>query len=66
MAKKERSHFTNYDTPYEVQPPAGSAEPNILYGGVAEVASDEPHDPLGVMPEDAKPHNIGPRGGEGN
>lgn len=66
MAKeKVKNHFTSYDTPYETQPPQGSAEPNIIYGGVAEVASSEPNDPLGVMPEDAKQHNIGPRGGDG-
>jgi len=64
-SKKARNHFTSFDTPYETQPPSGSAEPGIVYGGVAEVASDEPHDPLGVMPPDAKQKNIGPAGGEG-
>jgi hypothetical protein len=58
MAKKD--HFTVFDTPYETQPPKGSAEGDINYGGAAEVASDEPRDPMGVMPSDAKPRNIGP------
>lgn len=63
MAKKNaRDHFSNLDSPYETQPPSGSAEPNIVYGGVAEVAGDEIKDPTGVMPVDAKPRNIGPRG----
>jgi hypothetical protein len=62
---KDRSHFPSFDTPYEVQPPKGSAEPSINYGGVAETASDTPNDPMGVMPSQAKPKNIGPAGGEG-
>lgn len=67
MAKaRVKDHFTSYDTPYETQPIAGSAEPGIVYGGVAEVASEEVKDPLGVMPADAKPRNIGPAGGEGH
>jgi hypothetical protein len=63
---KDKSNFTNFDTPYQVQPPGGSAEPDIDYGGVAEVASKgDARDPMGVMPPNAKQHNIGPRGGEG-
>lgn len=56
----EKNHFSNFDTPYETQPVKGSAEGPINYGGVAQVASDEPNDPLGVLPKDAKPRNIGP------
>lgn len=63
---KNKSDFTNYDTPYEVQPPPGSAEGPIEYGGVAAVAGKGIRDPLGVLPADAeKPKNIGPGGGEG-
>lgn len=63
MAKKNsKDHFSSFDSPYETQPPSGSAEPGIVYGGVAEVATDEIKDPLGVMPEEAKPRNIGPKG----
>ena len=65
MAKTRKSHFPSFDTPYEVQPTSGSAEPDINYGGVAEVASDEPNDTMGVMPAEAKQRNIGPGGGEG-
>ena len=60
MAKRGKSGaFSNLDTPYQVQPPAGSAEPNIEYGGVAQIS--EANDPMGVMPEDAKQKNIGPK-----
>lgn len=52
------NHFDVFDTPYETQPPKGSAEGQIDYGGVAE--SDMRNDPLGVLPKDAKPRNIGP------
>jgi hypothetical protein len=62
---KTKDHFSVFDSPYETQPPKGSAEPGIDYGGVAEVASDRPADTMGVMPEEAKPRNIGPGGGEG-
>lgn len=62
---KDKSHFNVFDTPLEVQPPKGAAEPGIDYGGVARVADDEPHDPSGVMPEEAKPRNIGPSSSEG-
>jgi hypothetical protein len=54
------NHFDIYDTPYETQPPKGAAEGTIDYGGVAEVADDARTDPLGVLPKDAKPRNIGP------
>jgi hypothetical protein len=63
---KNKDHFSNFDSPYETQPPKGSAEPGIDYGGVAQVASDEPSDTMGVLPVDAKPKNIGPSGGEGH
>ncbi len=63
MAEKKGSSFSNFDTPYEVQPPKGSAEGPINYGPVATIP--EAKDPLGVMPSEAKPHNIGPRGGQG-
>ncbi len=65
MAKKEKSSFSNFDTPYQVQPPAGSAEGGIEYGGVANVAGREPNDPMGVMPDEATGKNIGPRSSEG-
>ena len=55
-----KDYWTSFDSPYEVQPPKGSAEGTIDYGGVAKVASDSPNDPLGVLPKDAKPRNIGP------
>lgn len=54
------NHFDVLDTPYETQPPKGSAEGPINYGGVAEAADDTRHDPMGVLPRDAKPRNIGP------
>jgi hypothetical protein len=54
------NHFDNFDSPYETQPPKGSAEGVINYGGVAEVADDARTDPMGVLPKDAKPRNIGP------
>jgi len=62
MAKKGND-FDTMDTPYQTQPPKGSAEGPIDYGKVAKIP--EAADPLGVMPPDAKPHNIGPGGGEG-
>lgn len=61
--KAEKDYFTTMDTPYQTQPPKGSAEGPIKYGGVTSI-NDIP-DPMGVMPEDSKPHNIGPRGGQG-
>lgn len=54
------NHWTNFDSPLETAPPKGSAEGEINYGGVAEVASDSFNDPMGVLPRDAKPRNIGP------
>jgi hypothetical protein len=60
---KNKDYFTNFDTPYMVQPPKGAAEGPIEYGKVTSIP--EANDPLGVLPEDAKQHNIGPRGGEG-
>jgi len=63
MAKDTKDYFTSFDTPYQTQPPKGAAEGPINYGGVTQIP--EARDPLGVMPPDAKPHNIGPRGGEG-
>ena len=64
---KNSSDFDNYDTPYEVQPPKGSAEGPIEYGGIGQVASKgNMTDPMGVMPEfGQRPKNIGPEGGEG-
>jgi hypothetical protein len=62
---KVKNDFDNFDSPYQTQPPKGAAEGPIDYGGVADVAKDSFRDPLGVLPPDAKPHNIGPRGGEG-
>lgn len=58
-----KDNFSVFDTPYEVQPPKGSAEGPIEYGRVASVP--EANDPMGVMPEEAKPRNIGPSGGTG-
>lgn len=55
-----KDNFSNYDTPYETQPPKGSAEGPIEYGGVADVADDARRDPMGVLPIAAKPRNIGP------
>ncbi len=52
------NHWSNFDSPYETQPPKGNAEGPIDYGGVAEIT--EANDPMGVMPKDAKPRNIGP------
>jgi hypothetical protein len=60
---KDKNPFTNFDTPYMVQPPKGAAEPGIDYGKVTDI--NEAHDPMGVMPAAAKQHNIGPTGGEG-
>lgn len=55
---KNRNDFDSYDTPYQTQPPKGSAEGPIDYGEVAE--ADMRNDPMGVLPKDAKPRNIGP------
>ena len=60
MAKND---FSNFDTPYMVQPPKGSAEGPIEYGKVSSIP--EAKDPLGVLPTEAKQKNIGPEGGEG-
>lgn len=62
---KDTSDFSSFDTPYQVQPPKGAAEGPINYGKASGVAREAFADPMGVMPEEAKPHNIGPRGGEG-
>lgn len=61
---KNKDYFSNFDTPYLVQPPPDSAEGKIDYGKVTAIP--EANDPLGVMPVDAKQHNIGPHGGEGH
>ena len=53
-----KDNFSVFDTPLETQPPKGSAEGPINYGGVAE--ADTRNDPLGVLPKDAKARNIGP------
>jgi hypothetical protein len=53
-----KNNFSNFDSPLETQPPKGSAEGNIDYGGVAE--ADTRNDPMGVLPKDAKGRNIGP------
>ena len=64
-AGKEKSNFfSNFDTPYQTQPPKGSAEGPIDYGKVTGVP--EFADPMGVMPDKATGHNIGPKGGEGH
>jgi len=55
---KDKSDFTTMDTPYQVQPPKGSAEPGLDYGGVAGVAGREPRDPMGVMPENTKQKDV--------
>jgi hypothetical protein len=55
---KNKEFFSNFDSPYETQPPKGSAEPGIVYGGVTQIP--EAQDPLGVMPE-ADQKNIGPK-----
>jgi hypothetical protein len=60
---KNSDYFTVFDTPYQVQPPSGSAEGPIDYGKVTTIP--EFADPLGVMPEEAKQRNIGPNGGKG-
>jgi hypothetical protein len=64
---KNKSDFDCYDTPYEVQPPNGSAEGPVEYGAVVGVAAKgQMRDPMGVLPVDAsRPKNIGPGGGEG-
>lgn len=56
MAKKD--YFDNFDTPYQTQPPKGAAEGGIDYGRVTDIPSA--NDPLGVLPEEATPRNIGP------
>lgn len=60
---KEKDYFSNFDTPYMVQPPKGSAEGQLDYGKVTSIPVA--NDPLGVMPEEAKQHNIGPGAGKG-
>lgn len=63
---KNSSDFDAFDTPYEVQPPPKSAEGPIEYGAIGGVAKKgDARDPMGVMPESARQHNIGPEGGEG-
>lgn len=63
MAENKKNHWSNFDSPYETQPPKGAAEGPINYGGVAEIP--EAKDPMGVMPPNATQRNIGPRGGQG-
>ena len=63
MAEKKSNDFSVFDTPYQTQPPKGSAEGPIDYGKVSKIP--EANDPMGVMPPNAKQHNIGPSGGEG-
>jgi hypothetical protein len=53
-----KDSFSNFETPYQTQPPKGSAEGPINYGGVAEIT--EANDPMGVLPKEAKQRNIGP------
>lgn len=64
---KSTSDFDTMDTPYEVQPPPGSAEGPINYGAAtANSKRGNYNDPLGVLPVDAtKGKNIGPGEGEG-
>lgn len=62
---KDRNDFSVYDTPYQTQPPKGSAEGPIDYGKASGVAGEAFRDPMGVMPTEAKQKNIGPGGGEG-
>jgi hypothetical protein len=50
--------FSNFDTPYQTQPMKGAAEGPIDYGGVADITPA--NDPMGVLPKEAKPRNIGP------
>lgn len=57
MAKSD--YFTTMETPYQVQPPKGAAEGMLDYGEVTNIP--EANDPLGVLPADAKPRNIGPK-----
>lgn len=59
---KSKDYFSNFDTPYMVQPPKGSAEGPIDYGKVTSIP--EAADPMGVMPTEAKQHNIGPGTGK--
>lgn len=56
MSRKDL--LSNFDSPIQTQPPKGSAEGDLNYGGVTDI--DEARDPMGVMPKDAKPRNIGP------
>jgi hypothetical protein len=58
---KGTNHFDVFDTPYETQPPKGSAEGGIDYGAIADVDAELVRkDPMGVLPVEAKPRNIGP------
>jgi hypothetical protein len=66
MAKNgSKNDFSTMDTPYQTQPPSGSAEGPINYGKASGIAGDAFRDPMGVLPSEAKQHNIGPGGGEG-
>jgi hypothetical protein len=56
MAKD--NFLSNFDSPVQTQPPKGSAEGTIQYGEVTSIS--EANDPMGVLPRDAKPRNIGP------
>lgn len=67
MAKSgsNSNDFSAFDTPYQTQPPKDSAEGPINYGKASGIARDAFRDPMGVLPAEAKQHNIGPGGGEG-
>lgn len=61
MAKEGiKDFFTNFDTPYQTQPPKGSAEGPIDYGKVTNLPNNF-NDALGVLPVEAKQHNVGPK-----
>ena len=61
MAKEGiKDFFTNFDSPYQTQPPKGSAEGPMDYGKVTNLPATA-NDPMGVLPTEAKPHNIGPK-----
>lgn len=65
MAEKIKDFFSNFDTPYQTQPPKGSAEGPLDYGKVTNLPATM-NDPMGVVPPDATQHNIGPKGGLGH
>lgn len=59
--EQKKDFFSSFDSPYQTQPPKGSAEGPLNYGKVTGLPYDM-NDPMGVMPETAKQHNIGPKG----